>query len=506
MDYRIAIGLLVGASMNLGCDSAHSPVQPATPPVESTAPFVVSNPVAGPSASSTDASVRNEPTIAYISLQPRTIANATSATIHVPGAISLRVPMIDGGFDPIAVRASFGDSITITVSTTVAANPVTFVFAVPLKARPKLVRTNPPRHKRDVTLNSRVTVVFSEPIDGASLTNGSILLRKGATVVSGQLAFGNPEHTIVEFAPLSVLDPATEYELSIAQAIRDLDAETLDSASIIPFTTAATSVPAPGALSVIRSQPVAGSRDVKANTVVEIWFSERVNFSSLQPSVSVPARIRLFHGSSQIPFFWGCMNSIDGTCTSVTLVPVTTLAAGADHRVVIDAGITGVSGAALAAEVTIPFATAIVPEGPPVGTLTVASFQMIEFSSGGGDLQYAPLVRVEAQGGGLSIDKLVFEIPGFQFPIMPLCSGPFVPAGMALDLFTEIYGDYQITFSRPPDVARPAGEAIVDIHYTDLQGRSGVVTARTPVAPGGLPTTYTGGVPYTRWELGPSCR
>src|SRR5687767_9221518 len=119
MDYRIAIGLLVGVSVTLGCDSAHSPAQPVIPVVASTAPFVVSNPVAGTYAIRTDASALSDPTVVYISLQPGTIAHATSASILASGASSLRVPMTDGGFDPVAVAANFGDSITIIVSTTV---------------------------------------------------------------------------------------------------------------------------------------------------------------------------------------------------------------------------------------------------------------------------------------------------------------------------------------------------------------------------------------------------
>jgi hypothetical protein len=146
----------------------------------------------------------------------------------------------EGGFDPVAIIAQSGDSIDILV--TDAADQTVFERRVGvLTTRPPIVvRTNPPRKKKDVPLNSSLIVVFSEPIDPATLTASSVQLRRGSTLIAGELAFRDAENLVAVFTPAASLATSTEYTLTVTQGIRDLDGEPLEAAVTVSFTTAAT--------------------------------------------------------------------------------------------------------------------------------------------------------------------------------------------------------------------------------------------------------------------------
>ena len=108
---------------------------------------------------------------------------------------SVTAAFVDGGFDPVALPAAAGDTLTLTVQTGNAGS-MSYMRTVPTDGPPIVVRTSPAPHKRDVPLNARMVIVFSEPIDAASLTRGrsSSCKRSGAapTSVPGQkLANGN---------------------------------------------------------------------------------------------------------------------------------------------------------------------------------------------------------------------------------------------------------------------------------------------------------------------------
>ena len=89
-------------------------------------------------------------------------------------------------------------------------------------------------------LNASIVIVFSEPIDSASVTGETVQLRRGSVIVDGEARFRDSAHTTVFFTPAALLAPATTYELIITQGIRDLDGEPLDAAVTLEFTTVTT--------------------------------------------------------------------------------------------------------------------------------------------------------------------------------------------------------------------------------------------------------------------------
>ena len=176
--------------------------------------------------------------VAYVSLAPGTVPDAASASItNLRSGSEVIVPIVAGGFDPVAVPAEAGDILEITVVT----GSVTLKTAipVPIRRRPIVVRTDPPPQKLDVPLNAIIAVVFSEPIDPASLSGSSIQLHSGSLTVSGTLGPASGKPSTVLFTPAAPLDPGTVYVLSVTQAITDLTGDPLESPVDITFTTSA---------------------------------------------------------------------------------------------------------------------------------------------------------------------------------------------------------------------------------------------------------------------------
>jgi len=91
----------------------------------------------------------------------------------VGGAASLVTTVSDGGFDPVPVQARTNDSIEVVVEDAGGATIAVIGLVVAARRPPIVVRTDPPRKKNDVRLNSAIVVVFSEPIDVRTLTGGS---------------------------------------------------------------------------------------------------------------------------------------------------------------------------------------------------------------------------------------------------------------------------------------------------------------------------------------------
>jgi alpha-tubulin suppressor-like RCC1 family protein len=210
----------------------------------SASPVLVSSPVPGPSPSAFRAGpASRSPTSVYVSLPPGAIPDGVSASIRdLATGSNSSARMVNGGFDPVALPASEGDTLVIVVHAT-AGGPTSFLSVVDTRAAPRVVRADPPPHKRDVTLNCIVVLVFSEPLDPATVDTGSVQLRQGATPVPGKVRFADAEQLRVEFHPDSLLAPDTDYQLILSRGIRDLNGLPLDSAITVPFTTGTTAPP-----------------------------------------------------------------------------------------------------------------------------------------------------------------------------------------------------------------------------------------------------------------------
>jgi len=108
----------------------------------------------------------------------------------------------------------------------------------PAAQPPVVVRTDPPPNTRDVALGAKIEIVFSQPIDTTSLTQGSIRLTAGGVAVAGQLVFADGAHVMVEFVPDMPLIGGTEYTLVVSSTVRDVNGVAVAPSVTMTFTTA----------------------------------------------------------------------------------------------------------------------------------------------------------------------------------------------------------------------------------------------------------------------------
>lgn len=213
-----------------------------TGPPDEVSPFVVSDPVAGPAGTNGplafDAS--GSVPVTYISLAPGSVPGGASASLFNAATLAVATTALtDGGFDPVALAASQGDTIEILVWTEEGAQATSLKYEVPERRRPVVVRTSPPRGKRDVVLNSVVVIVFSEPMDGGTITAETIRLLRGGSPVAGTLELREDGLEAV-FRPDAPLKANSGYVLEVSTGITDLDADPLDTALRVDFRTGAT--------------------------------------------------------------------------------------------------------------------------------------------------------------------------------------------------------------------------------------------------------------------------
>src|SRR6266516_5908769 len=219
----------------------------AQPPVPG---LVASNPLpaptsisAGPASRSASAGDQGD-SIAYVSVDAGTVPGGRLATVaNAAMRLSVTIPVLDGGFDPVAIGAGVGDSLEVVVRDAGGAAILQAYLPVLATRRPVVVRTSPPPRKRDVPLNSVMLVGCSEPVAPASLTQTSIQLLQGTSVVPGTVGVLDATNLHAVFEPAEALVPGTDYSLVVTQAVADPDGDALEAPVTVDFTTSAAAEP-----------------------------------------------------------------------------------------------------------------------------------------------------------------------------------------------------------------------------------------------------------------------
>lgn len=174
--------------------------------------------------------------IGYVSLGEGMFPNATHAVVRVVRTdVSMMRPIEDGGLDPVAVDAMAGDAIEVSVMGDGA--PVVLTTTAPSVRRPGVVRTIPPRGKKDVPLNFIITVVFSEPMAPSSVS-GIRLLRDGVAV-PGTVTLSD-DGLRADLVPSQNLAANTEYTISVTTDVTDRSGQPLEQPVKSAFTTGVT--------------------------------------------------------------------------------------------------------------------------------------------------------------------------------------------------------------------------------------------------------------------------
>jgi len=240
---------LAAAFAAAACNDPAGPAGPAgpggTPGPVGTPNAAFAGTVSDPVSAGGPTSARGTMTEAFVSVAPGTVPGATAVTItNLRTGDDTATSFTDGGFDPVAVPATAGDTLELRI--TLAGGALAYAKAgVPARRQPRVVRIRPTAGRIDVALNTNIILVFSEPVDRTTLAGGFRLLHDGVDVAG---TFGPVEGSEVgvAFEPAAPLAPATEYELVVTGSVRDLSGDGLEESVTSSFTTAAAgAVPSP---------------------------------------------------------------------------------------------------------------------------------------------------------------------------------------------------------------------------------------------------------------------
>ncbi len=228
---------LCGWALGLGtaCEESQGPGDVARPTFGLLPAMIVSEPAtAAPTAG-----------LVYVSLAPGSIVFGDSIAVTVRGQPGqLTMPLVLGGFDPVPLQAAVGDTLDLAVFLFGELTPRPYITAVPAEKPPVIVRTDPPPSKPDVPLNAFLRVIFSEPLDPASVSVGALQLSANGVAVAGTIAFADPEHLVLGFTPSAPLSPGTTYTITVTNALTDLAGDSVTPMSVV-FATALAPPPEP---------------------------------------------------------------------------------------------------------------------------------------------------------------------------------------------------------------------------------------------------------------------
>ncbi len=174
--------------------------------------------------------------LTYVSACPGTFSDGDEVTItNLANSESKTVPVVDGGFDPVTLEAEPGDELEIIVHHSDGSTS-RFLTRVPPRKRPRVVRTVPPKDATDVVLSASALVVFSEPIDGTTVTAENIRLLLDGDPVAGTLALRD-DGLIADLTPVETLEAGAEYTLVITTGLLDLNGDGLEEDVQVSFST-----------------------------------------------------------------------------------------------------------------------------------------------------------------------------------------------------------------------------------------------------------------------------
>ena len=234
--WLFAIALAAAAGLT-GC--ADSPAGPGAEAGAAPPGLLVSEPVRSGSepVPSGAALAGGTEDLAYISASPGTFPDGISATItNLANGEAVTVEMVDGGLDPVALKASPSNELEITFRNR-DGGFTTFRAFVPDRKRPRIVRTRPPKDATDVVLAfSPLEVVFSEPVARSAVTRETIKLLADGVPVDVTIALG-VDGLVAQLTPTAYLAPGTNYTLVVTTELLDLAGDPPEAQFEAKFTT-----------------------------------------------------------------------------------------------------------------------------------------------------------------------------------------------------------------------------------------------------------------------------
>lgn len=435
--------------------------------------------------------LRTEP-VAWVAMAPGTIPGAVQSSIQAPGGPPVVVGLTDGGFDPVPVPASDGDILLIETSGPPAARSMT--VRVRGRVPPRVVRVSPTPHKTDVPLNTRVLVVFSQPMDPSSLTDGVRLEGADGQAVPVHTTVLGESSLAVEIVPDTPLLPSSEYRIQVSGDVVDMAGLSL-TASESTFRTGVSTAPPDQVAPVVTILRPAPAQQLLDPVVIDLRATDAGGIVRVQWHLtSAPAGVML---GLRWEATMGDGPQPHTVVRSAAISQALDLPPGVYTWEAAAVDLAGNEGRSQ------PVTYELLAAAQGSGSIEMASFRLLEWSQDG-KWQYAPQVV------GTASEATTVELTGFLIDALQVPSSHFAgwqpwpwpcPWGARgsepTQLFPEVYGDYPLVITPPDRVT--ADSATFSLRYR-IGSTSYEAAVRGPVTAGEPPTSYTGGTICSYWD------
>jgi hypothetical protein len=218
---------------------------------DTTAPTVAS---VSPANTSTTAPPNTKVYVTFSEPMDPTTINGTTVTLRVTspsaavaGTVSYNAGMNMAIFTPTSPLAATGYTVTVTTGVEdVAGNALASQFtstftstAGPDATAPTVTGVVPASGATGVSVNSAVTVTFSEGMDPTTINGTTITLKNTVTsaAVAGTVSY-NSTTNVATFTPTSALTAGTGYTVTVTTGVKDLAGNAMAAQVTSTFTTA----------------------------------------------------------------------------------------------------------------------------------------------------------------------------------------------------------------------------------------------------------------------------
>ena len=407
----------------------------------------------------------------WVSMVPGTVPGGETATIvNLRTAQRTTVPVVEGGFDPQAMPASLGDTLQVAVSHPDLPDAVAYM-AVAERKGPRIVRTRPPRGQTDAPLNTIITLVFSEPLDPASVNSTTVTLTTAGSPVAGAIrVVPGPGYT-VEFTPTALLTPNTAYSLTVSGVV-NLAGTPLAEPTSVPFTTSATTG--------------SGGAD---------WIDLTSQDRMVLAGESLLMRGYVMRAGAYGPdtLDWSVSNpwlaTIDSTLEK-NFIRIRTLSTGWTSIAARTRG--------PLRPLTASTKLLVLERSPLPAPDVVEDFHVVEWTSSYAPNQwfYAPQLSLRP-AAGVSVVAIAIEIPGVS-PAAD-CWSDYTLSNRGWTVFPQLGYEFGLDLSQKDRRATPGEEAVARITLRLDDGSGALLVVKGSIVGGSLPTQYVAGTYGGPW-------
>ena len=199
---------------------------------------------------------------------------------------------------------------------------------------PTVSARTPPTGATAVALSSPISVTFSEPVDAATVSGSTLILRNAQGAAVPATVSYNASTQVATLTPSSLLTASTQYTATVRggatdPVVKDVAGNRLGADSVWSFTTIAADTTPP---TVTAISPINAATGISRTANITVTFSEAMNAATINPTT---IELRTPEGAMVASAV-----SYSATNRRATLNPNPTLAALTTYTVIVRGGVT----------------------------------------------------------------------------------------------------------------------------------------------------------------------